>query len=66
MAYFYDKNSPSELMDEPGGFNMDILIEMRKTLIHLDGNLQETKLNENIMDFISTSVIFDFPDDEIG
>lgn len=45
---------------------MDILIEMRKTLIHLDGNLQETKLNENIMDFISTSVIFDFPDDEIG
>lgn len=66
MAYFYDKNISSDLTVEPGGFNVDILLEMRKTLIHLDGNLPGKKLNENIVDFISTSVIFDFPDDEIG
>lgn len=66
MAYFYDKDSPMEKSEEPGGFKVELLLEMRKTLIHLDGNLPETKLNGNILDFISTSAIFDFPDDEIG
>lgn len=66
MAYFYDKNIPMENVEEPGGFKVELLLEMRKTLLHLDGTLQETKLNENIVDFIRTSAIFDFPDDEVG
>ena len=66
MAYFYDKKLPIDPAVEFGGFNVEILLEMRKTLIHLDSSRRGTKLDENIVDFISTSVIFDFPDDEIG
>ncbi|RMG59612.1 MAG: hypothetical protein D6713_05005 [Deltaproteobacteria bacterium] len=65
MAYFYDKRkTPSR--EEAGGFNIELLLEMRNALIDLEGTLKETKLNEDILDIVRMSRLFDFPDDEIG
>lgn len=66
MAYFYDTDGSDQQREDPGSFNVELLLAIRKTLIHLDGNMKENKLNLDIMDFISSSVIFDFPDDEVG
>ncbi len=66
MAYFYDKKKKTVRSEEAGGFNLELLLEMRNALIDLEGALKETRLNEDIMDIIRTSTLFDFPDDEIG
>ncbi len=67
MAYFYDRrNNQESSLGDPGGFNMELLIEMRNALIDLGKKRQETRLHENIIDFFNTYSLFDFPDDEIG
>lgn len=72
MANFYDEKNGGQqaTWEDAGGFNVQLLEEMRSAVIDIEGgSIPRPTLSPAqvaVTDWIKRLPIFDFPDDEIG